>query len=478
MRAAKLVPDAIIFNAAITACGRAGQYDQSLSLLKEMRRAGITPTEVSFGAVISACEQGGHWEHALSLLDEMRREGLPPDMSSLRAAMQVLVAAQELDVAFVLLRQVQEAPFSQESQYVIHHILLSACRQSSDPRAVSLQATMRELGLSAPSIPVVACFAIGDEEREHVNGSDSSDLAVEKLFTKICEQTAYTPIFDALPLDFVQRATEAEQVRSLTYHAEKKVLASLLHHDAPELEMRVNVKVCADCHSFLSHAAELLGRSILVTEPTRQHSFKKMGGCSCNGRAYLRPFSTASARVPQSSLAAQTPSPVQPDALPKIEASTPEEPCGVVDQEYEIPSLVPDLDERFAPASTSPREHRVKPHKPRQTHRRKVERIPKWPASFADALLIEEAGETHGLEASVPTSRGRTPEPRCAPHPTQAENRERRRNVRAREAMRAQEQAVAAVWKREEELRGLARVKIALLVCALSCALGFAFHFL
>ena len=73
----------------------------------------------------------------------------------------------------------------------------------------------------------------------------------------------------------VQKASEGDQLHSLKYHAEKKVLASLLQHDAPELEMRVNMSVCADCYSFLSHAARLLRRPIRVLEPRRAHVFQE-----------------------------------------------------------------------------------------------------------------------------------------------------------------------------------------------------------
>ena len=94
----------------------------------------------------------------------MRGEGVPPDMSCFRAAMQVLVAALELDAAFELLRRVQALAFSQESQYVIHHTLLSACRRAGDPRAARLQSDMLAMGLSAPSASVVASIALDGEE--------------------------------------------------------------------------------------------------------------------------------------------------------------------------------------------------------------------------------------------------------------------------------------------------------------------------
>ena len=286
MRAAGIAPDAISYNAAISACATASNTSgrDAVSLLDEMREAGLKPTVVSFGAAIGACERGVRWERALSLLDEMRREGVPPDMSCFREAMQVLVAAVQLDAAFALLRRVQEdASFSHESRYVIHHTLLSACRREGDGRAARLQATMRALGLSAPSAAVVARFTLdGEEETQLSNGAEAAgsaaggealNAAVDELYERVRAQTAYRPRFDALPLDFVQRASEAEQVRSLKLHAEKKALTSLLLHGAESLRMRIEYKVCADCHAFLTHAAALLGRPVHVLEPTRQHLF-------------------------------------------------------------------------------------------------------------------------------------------------------------------------------------------------------------
>ena len=321
MRTAGIAPDAISYNAAISACATASNTSgrDATSLLDEMRDAGLKPTVVSFGAAIGACERGLRWERALSLLDEMRREGVPPDMSCFREAMQVLVAAPgKLNAAFVLLRRVQDdTSFSLESRYVIHHTLLSACRRTGDERAAGLQAAMRALGLSAPSAAVVARFSIDGDERQLSNGTEAAgsavgealNVAVAALYDKVRSQTAYVPRLEALPLDFVQRASEAEQVRSLKLHAEKKALACLLLHGTgatttTPLRMRIDCRVCADCHAFLSHAATLLGRPIHVSEPTRQHRFDgdPTGVCSpCGGSeevtAMAGAFSEAAAAV-------------------------------------------------------------------------------------------------------------------------------------------------------------------------------------
>merc|ERR1712176_529483 len=48
-----------------------------------MRRVGVTLDVASFNAAISACEKAGKTQAAVSLLEEMRREDVPPDEISL-----------------------------------------------------------------------------------------------------------------------------------------------------------------------------------------------------------------------------------------------------------------------------------------------------------------------------------------------------------------------------------------------------------
>ena len=119
-------------------------------------------------------------------------------------------------------------------------------------------------------------FVVDESELSHVDGAGDVTLsdALEKLFSQVCRHTAYEPVCDALPLGFVQSASKTAQVNSLKYHAEKKALATLLLRSAPDLKMRVNIKVCADCQCFLKNAAQYLGRPIEVLEASRKHVFR------------------------------------------------------------------------------------------------------------------------------------------------------------------------------------------------------------
>lgn len=84
MRAEGVAPDAFTFTTAITACGKAGQWERALGLLEEMEGVWQTPEEggqhspvaiapnvAAINAAISACARAGQAERALGLLNRM-----------------------------------------------------------------------------------------------------------------------------------------------------------------------------------------------------------------------------------------------------------------------------------------------------------------------------------------------------------------------------------------------------------------------
>ena len=54
-----------LFNAAISACGKGGQWQRALELLEEMGREGVERDTITYSATISACKKGGQWQRAL-----------------------------------------------------------------------------------------------------------------------------------------------------------------------------------------------------------------------------------------------------------------------------------------------------------------------------------------------------------------------------------------------------------------------------
>jgi len=109
--------DLFTYNAAISACGNAGQPDQALALFDELKqRAGkhpaLRPSIVSYGAAISACAKAGRAREALALLQELESIGahdpaMRPNEIVYNAAISACAKAGLADEALALLHEVK-----------------------------------------------------------------------------------------------------------------------------------------------------------------------------------------------------------------------------------------------------------------------------------------------------------------------------------------------------------------------------------
>ncbi|CAJ1346417.1 unnamed protein product [Effrenium voratum] len=63
-------PDLAIFNAAISACDKALQWERAIQLLSKLEGLQLTPNHITFSSVISACARARAWEEAVSLLSQ------------------------------------------------------------------------------------------------------------------------------------------------------------------------------------------------------------------------------------------------------------------------------------------------------------------------------------------------------------------------------------------------------------------------
>ena len=68
----------IMYNMAISACGKSGDWMESLRLLSVMRARGLAPDDFSYGAALSACANAAQWEESLAILDTAMVNESPP----------------------------------------------------------------------------------------------------------------------------------------------------------------------------------------------------------------------------------------------------------------------------------------------------------------------------------------------------------------------------------------------------------------
>ena len=59
-----------------------------------------------------------------------------------------------------------------------------------------------------------------------------------------------------------------------------QALADLLKHESQDLDIRINFKMCVDCHAFFKGASRVLNQRIFLREPKLAHTFED-GSCAC-----------------------------------------------------------------------------------------------------------------------------------------------------------------------------------------------------
>ncbi|OLP85191.1 2-oxoglutarate dehydrogenase, mitochondrial [Symbiodinium microadriaticum] len=89
----------IAFNSAISACEKAGDWEEAVALLQQMCRKHVSADTVSHNAVISAFEKAGEWQRAMLQLQMMSEEKLSPDIISHNALISACARAGKWEAA-------------------------------------------------------------------------------------------------------------------------------------------------------------------------------------------------------------------------------------------------------------------------------------------------------------------------------------------------------------------------------------------
>lgn len=88
-----IVPDAHFYSALMTACGRAGRWQEALNLLDTMADDGVPVTCVSYGVAAAACKSSGRWKECLALISEMKAKSIRPDAKMYTAVLNTCATA-------------------------------------------------------------------------------------------------------------------------------------------------------------------------------------------------------------------------------------------------------------------------------------------------------------------------------------------------------------------------------------------------
>ncbi|KAI3428088.1 hypothetical protein D9Q98_006471 [Chlorella vulgaris] len=93
MKGAKIPTDAAVWNALVTAAGRAAQLQRAFNVLEDMLHNGTRPNDRTYASLIDACARAGDKELALRVYRKARREGCAHTLMVYAAAVHACIQA-------------------------------------------------------------------------------------------------------------------------------------------------------------------------------------------------------------------------------------------------------------------------------------------------------------------------------------------------------------------------------------------------
>ena len=93
--------DSFTFSSAISTCGSAGRWQESLDLIDAMKRE-TKPNKIAYTAAITACANSEKWEPAFDLFNDMKNDGMQPDLVAYNALINAGTKASEPEKVFDL----------------------------------------------------------------------------------------------------------------------------------------------------------------------------------------------------------------------------------------------------------------------------------------------------------------------------------------------------------------------------------------
>eukprot|EP00931_Biecheleriopsis_adriatica_P038468 TRINITY_DN22031_c0_g2_i3.p1 TRINITY_DN22031_c0_g2~~TRINITY_DN22031_c0_g2_i3.p1 ORF type:complete len:762 (+),score=97.90 TRINITY_DN22031_c0_g2_i3:76-2361(+) len=130
MLSSAMAPNEISYSSAMNSCERAGQWELALRLFMKLPEALVTPDEFAYNAAISACNKGEQWQHALFLLGSMPEARLQPDKFGFSAAIRSCQVGGRWQLALWLLASMNESKITPDA--ISYTAAISACEQKDE----------------------------------------------------------------------------------------------------------------------------------------------------------------------------------------------------------------------------------------------------------------------------------------------------------------------------------------------------------
>lgn len=191
MRGKNVEPNVYTYTALINACSGPQRIDVALRLYAEMRLKGVLPNVKTMTALVATCSRCGRWEKAFQVLKECEEQMVPPNVITYTAAMDGCRRAGVCQPAIDLLLSKMREPHQVRPNEVTYNTLLGACKEAKDHRA-ALGVYARMVADGFRPVPYTKALLAETFHGTLLDGA-ADDLAV---MVKPGRQQIYTPDSD------------------------------------------------------------------------------------------------------------------------------------------------------------------------------------------------------------------------------------------------------------------------------------------
>lgn len=277
MLSSGITPNSITFVSLLYACSHAGLVDEGLQLFNMMwDEYAVRPDVKHCTCMVDLLGRAGRFDEALSLIENMtveKDEGL----------WGALLAACRIHKKVELAEKAAKSLLELEPQNPGHYVLLSNIYANAGRWEDMAKIRKLMTGRSLKKIPGWTWIEVDNKIHQFSVGDRSHPLSKEiygllKSLSEKLEVAGYVP-----DRDFVLHDVDEEVKVGILYsHSEKLAIAFglIATPDGTPIRITKNLRVCGDCHTFIKFVSAITKRSIIVRDANRFHHFSE-GTCSC-----------------------------------------------------------------------------------------------------------------------------------------------------------------------------------------------------
>ncbi|BFG25517.1 hypothetical protein CerSpe_117920 [Prunus speciosa] len=271
-------PDGVTFIALLSGCSHAGLTDEGRRLFNKMKLVyGVSPTVEHYACLVDLLGRAGRIKEALDVVERMP---MKPTGSIWGSLLNSCRLQGNVSLAECAAKELFELEPTNPGNYVmLSNVYANAGMWNGVNRVREL---MKHRGIKKDA----GCSWVQIRNRIHTflagGGFEFRNSAEFKKvwneLTDAMKELGY--ILDtSVVLHDVNEETKAMWVCG---HSERVAVTFALVHTAAGMPIKItkNIRICADCHSWVKLVSVITGRLIVLRDTNRFHHFKG-GACSC-----------------------------------------------------------------------------------------------------------------------------------------------------------------------------------------------------